>query len=217
MTDAIHCTADANQMPSPESHSDCAKWLQRILLRGELKLGKVPLDLSQMVDPEVERHRQNKGSTQGDRMVRSLSFLDGSFSITGGPIEIASEPMRSGKVEQRCGAQIEQILSCVEPWGSLRSVQGPFEVFWRADVIGEHVVRGSQHRIRKSCIIRVSRLLRDRLGAQRNFETTSRVDRTMKIHRQAAEETQLLVGIFKPLCERQRCIEGLANPFTVPS
>jgi hypothetical protein len=52
-----------------------------------------------MADPEVERHRQNKGSTQGDRMLRSLSFLYGSFSITGGPIEIASEPMRSGKVE----------------------------------------------------------------------------------------------------------------------
>jgi len=62
---------------------------------------------------------------------------------------------------------------CAEPWGSLRPVQGPFEVFWRADVIGEHVVRGSQHRIRKSCIFRFSRLLRDSFGAQRNFETTS--------------------------------------------
>jgi hypothetical protein len=36
-----------------------------------------------MADPEVERHRQNKGSTQGDRMVQSLSFLYGSFSAGG--------------------------------------------------------------------------------------------------------------------------------------
>src|ERR1700730_7752521 len=99
MTYAIHCLAAANQMPSPESHSDCAKWLQRILRRGEFEPGEAPFDLSQVVDPEIERHRQNKGSTQGDRMVRPLSFLDGSFSITGGPVEIASEPMRSGKVE----------------------------------------------------------------------------------------------------------------------
>src|SRR5712672_1144204 len=103
MTHAVHCLADANQLPPPESHSDRAKWLQGILLRGELEPGKVPFDLSQVVDPEIERHRQNKGSTEGDRVVRSLSFLDGSFSITGRPIEIAGEPMRSGKVEQRCG------------------------------------------------------------------------------------------------------------------
>src|SRR5882672_3067391 len=216
MTYAIRCLAHANQMPSPESHSDCAKWLQRILFRGELKLREVPLDLSQMVDPEVERHRQNKGSTQGDRMVRSLSFLYGSFSITGGPIEIASEPMRSGKVEQRCGAEIKQVLSCVEPSGSRRPVQGPFEVFWRADVVCKHIVRCSQHRIREGCIFRASCLLRDRLGAQRNFKATGRVDRTMKIHRQPTEETQLLVGILMPLCERQRRIEGIANPFAVP-
>src|SRR5882757_4931219 len=119
MTYAIHCLADVNQMPSPEAHRDGAEWLQRILLRCELKLREVPLDLCQMADPEVEWHRQDKGSTQRDRMVRSSGFLDGSFRINGGPIEISSKPMRSGKVEQRCGPQIKQILGWVEPWRSL--------------------------------------------------------------------------------------------------
>src|SRR5712671_1151842 len=57
MTYAIPCPADVDQVPSPEANGDGAKWLQRILFRGELELGEVPLDLFQMTDPEMERKR----------------------------------------------------------------------------------------------------------------------------------------------------------------
>jgi len=107
--------------------------------------------------------------------------------------------------------------SCAEPVGSLRPVQGPFEVFWRADVIGEHVVRGAPSTHPQELHLPGSRLLRDSFGAQRNFRDYSTRRSYDEIHRQAAEETQLLVGIFKPLCERQRRMNAHRDPFMFPA
>ena len=59
-----------------------------------------------------------------------------------------------------------------------------FDIDDRAD---ERVSKLSQHRSRESGIFRVSGPISDCLRAERN--SADHVDRTMKIHRQSAEET----------------------------
>jgi len=101
-TYAIHCPADGIMRPLRPIAT--ARMAQRILLRGELKLREAPLDLLQNGPIQKwngivsirARHSRSDGSISRP--------LDGSLRINGGPIEIAGEPMRSGKVEQRCGA-----------------------------------------------------------------------------------------------------------------
>src|ERR1700744_3534766 len=148
-------------------------------------------------------------------MVRLFSFLDGPFSIAASPVEISSEPMRSSKIKERCSAHIEKILSWAELSRRWRSAQSPFEVSWRTDVISKHIVRGTQHRVREGRVFGTSCRLRNSFGVKRNFKATSCIDRTVKIHRQPAEEAQLLVGSFETLCKFQRNIEGIADPFTI--
>ena len=75
-------------------------------------------------------------------------------------------------------------------------MQCPFKTLLGLELITKHVVRRPQHRIGKDRIFRTSSLPCDSLSAQRELHAAGRVEGTMKIHRQPAKQTQLLVAIF---------------------
>ncbi len=83
------------------------------------------------------------------------------------------------------------------------------------ELITKHVVRSPQHRIGKDRILRTSSLPSDGLSAQREFHAAGGVEGAMKIHRQPAKQTQLLIAIFAPLGKAQRRLKSVAYPFAV--